>query len=177
MAKLTYSERLFAGALVFFAKEVAATSDLVTKPAADNAAWLEVGCVSVLKHNPQNFEQPYSCPDAARGWVERKNVFTVADVFELTTEEVSELYHRLAMGVAAELVQGTAQTPFAASERKATGWIKIQSRKHNGQDRAIMDIFCEVRLMEDPATEKKVQVPKFELFVLHSSLNSYVLPS
>lgn len=175
MAKLNNSKRLFAGMLVFFAEEVAATSDLVTKPAADNAAWKEVGCVSVCKHVPKQFEQEYSCPDPARGWIDRKEVFTVADMFELTTEEVSELYHRLAMGVEAALVVNTPQTPFAQTERMVRGWVKFQKREHGGSDRDRNDLFCEIRLKEDPATEKKSQVPQLELFVLHSTLNSYVL--
>lgn len=177
MAKLPNSQRLFAGQLVYFAEFDSGVSDIETKPAANNAAWLEVGCVSICKHNPVNFEQPYSCPDATRGWVDRKDVYTVADMFDLTTEEVSELYHRLAMGVAAALVADTAQTPFAKADRKVTGWIKFQKREHTGTDRDRTDIFCEIRLKEDPATEKKSQVPVFELFVLHSDLNSYVIPA
>lgn len=175
--KLPNSKRLFAGQIVFFAEYGAAVSDISTKPAAGHASWLEIGCVSVCKHTPMNFEQPYSCPDAARGWVDRKDVFTLADIFDLTTEEVSELYHRLSMGVTAKLVAGTAQTPFAGSNRVTTGWIKFQKRENIGTDRDLTDIFCEIRLKEDPATEKKVQVPVFELFVLHSTLNSYVIPA
>lgn len=175
MAKLNNSKRLFAGMLVYFAEEVASSSDLVTKPAADNAAWKEVGCVSVCKHNPKVFEQEFSCPDPVRGWVDKKESHTLADMFDLTMEEVSELYHRLAMGVAAALVVGTAQTPFAKSNRMVRGWIKFQKREHGGSDRDRNDLFCEVRLKEDPATEKKSQVPVFELYVLHSTLNSYVL--
>jgi hypothetical protein len=57
MSKLAMSTRLFAGALVYFAEEVAATSDTVTKPAAENAAWKEVGAVQQLMHKPQNFEE------------------------------------------------------------------------------------------------------------------------
>lgn len=177
MAKLANSKRLFAGMLAYFAEESDGVSDLVTKPAAENAAWKEIGCVSVCKHNPVNFEQPYSCPDAARGWIDKKNVYTLADMFDLTTEEVSDLYHRLSMGVEAALVAGTAQTPFAESERVVRGWVKFQKRENIGSDRDRTDIYCEIRLKEDPATEKKVQVPVFELYVLHSSLNSYVIPA
>lgn len=177
MAKLANSKRLFAGMITYFAKEADGVSDLVTKPAAENAAWKEMACVSVCKHNPVNFEQPYSCPDPARGWIDRKNVYTLADMFDLTTEEISDLHHQLSMGLAEEIEAGTAQTPFAQADRVLRGWVKFQKRENIGTDRDRTDIFCEIRLKEDPATEKKVQVPVLELFVLHSTLNSYVVPA
>lgn len=179
MAKLALSSMLFTGALVYFAEEVASTSDLTTKPAADNAAWKEIGSVENLKHNPDNHEEPYSIPSASRGWMSGKQVFTLADLYDLTTRETSELVHRLAFGVAAPLVAGTAQTPHAEPERMVRGWIKIQHRQVGAPatDRARMDIFCEIRLKDEPAVEKKVQVPVLELFELDSTLNSVVIPA
>lgn len=177
MPKLALSTRLFSGALVHFAVESAGVSDEATKPAAENAAWLEIGHVEILKHNPKLHTDEFSKPDAVRGWIDGKDEFVTADIFDLTTKEVSALSHRLSMGTAATPVAGTAQTPFAASDRKVRGWIKIQSRMPTGADRRRIDIFCEIRLKEDPADEKAVQKPVLELWVLHSTLNSFVIPS
>ena len=177
MANLARSQRLFAGALVHFAIEAASTSDSATKPAADNAAWLEIGSVASLQHLPLTHEEPYSEPDATRGWSDRKEVYHVGDVFDLVTQEVSALYHQLKTGLAAAIVAGTAQAPFSQSQRMKRGWIKIQQRQSIGTDRDRMDIWCEVRVKAVPAIEKKVQTPTLELFVLSSSLNSYVIPA
>ncbi|MBK1884099.1 hypothetical protein JIN85_16890 [Luteolibacter pohnpeiensis] len=177
MAKLALSQRIFAGAFVYFAIEAAATSDTDTKPAAASPLWLEIGCVSILKHNMLTFEQAFSCPDADRGWSDKKQVFHTGDTFDLTTEEVSELYHRLSFGVGAAMAEGVAQTPFTSAERMVRGWIKIQHRQATGNDRSRLDIFCEIRLKEDPAMEKKVTIPVFELYVVKSTLNSVELPA
>jgi hypothetical protein len=177
MSKLSYSTRLFAGAIVYFAEESAGISDASTKPAYNHASWKEIGAVQSLKHTAETQEEKYSAPDADRGWINLKDVFTLADIFELKTREVSELVHRLGYGTSAALVQGTAQTPFIAADRKVCGWIKIQQRKAGGTDHARLDIWCEVRLKDDPATEKKTQEPTLELYVLSSTLNAVLLPS
>jgi hypothetical protein len=176
MAKLALSTRLFAGAIVYLAEEAVSTSDAATKPSAESAAWLEVGLVQTLKHAPDVLTEPYS-EITANGWRNLKDEYTLADVFELTTREVSELFHRLQMGTNAALVAGTAQAPFTKSDRKIRGWIKLQHRQHSGTDRLRMDVFCEIRLKTPPDIEKKTVEPVFELYVLNSSLNSVIIPS
>jgi hypothetical protein len=177
MAKLDLSQRLFAGALVHFALEASGTSDSATKPASDNAAWKQIGSVLSLTHMALTHEEPYSEPDATRGWVDRKEIYHTGDVYDLVTQEVSGLYHQLANGLNAAIVAGTAQAPFVKSERMVRGWIKVQQRQSAGTDRDRLDLWCEVRVKAVPPIEKKVQTPTLELFVLASSLNSYVLPS
>ena len=177
MSKLNYSTRLFAGAIVYFAEYGAATSDATTLPVVGSALWKEIGAVQSLTHKPTLVEEKVD-EVGAGGWVENKDVYSVADLFELKTKEVSELVHRLAFGTAAVMVSGTAQTPFANPVRKVTGWIKIQQRQNStGTDRSRMDIYCDIRLQSEPAIEKKIQEPTLELYVLSSTLSSVVIPS
>lgn len=176
MPKLDLSTKLFAGAIVYFAERAASTSDELTKPAANSALWKEIGSVQKLDHMPQNYEEKYS-EVGANGWREYKDVFTLADIFELETREVSELYHRLDMGVTAALVAGTAQAPFAASDRKVLGWIKLQHRMHSGTDRVRLDVYCEIRIKKTAPIEKKTAQPVLELYAVASTLNSMVIPA
>lgn len=176
MPKLNLSTKLFAGAIVYFAEYTAATSDAATKPASNSALWKEIGSVQKLDHMPQNFEEKYS-EVGANGWREYKDVYALADIFDLETREVSELYHRLDMGVSAAIVAGTAQSPFAASDRKVLGWIKLQHRQHSGTDRLLLDVYCEVRIKKTAPIEKKTAQPVLELYVIVSALNSMVIPA
>lgn len=168
--------REFSGALVLFAEEASGTSDALTKPAAANAAWKIIDNVEILKKGVIQHEEPFSAPDPDTGWADGKDVFTLADFFDATMRSTNELTKRLSYGVAAPIVQGTAQTPFAKADRRVRGWIKIQNRLHLGTDRERIDIWCDVRLKEDPATEKKVQIPVLEFWKLKSALNTHVMP-
>lgn len=175
--KLLYSQRLLTGALVFFAEastspEISATS----KPAADNVAWKEIGCVQNLVHQEQAHEEEYDCPHPVRGWRSKKDRWVFGDRYMLTTRETSELVHRLALGVASPLALDGAQEPNAVADRRVRGWIKIQKRMPGGKDRIIMDLWCDVRLAEEPGDAKAVQVPVLELEDLDSTLKSVVMP-
>ena len=175
MAKLAQSTRLFAGHIVYFAEYASGTSDAATKPIAASALWLEIGAVQNCKHSAEHYEEKWT-EVGANGFGTRKDVFTLSDTFELTTREVSELYHRLTLGVAAPLVANAAQTPFAVSNRVATGWVKFQERIHGvGTDRVRADFFVEIRVKTEPDVTKKTREPVFELFVLASTLNSAIL--
>ena len=176
MAKLDLSTKLFAGAIVYFAEYAAASSDAATKPASNSALWKEIGSVQKFDHMPQNFEEKYS-EVGANGWREYKDVFTLADIFELETREVSELYHRLDLGTSAAIIAGTAQALFEKSDRKVLGWIKLQHRMHSGTDRVRVDAFCEIRIKKTAPIEKKTAQPVLELYVIASTLNAVVVPS
>jgi hypothetical protein len=179
MAKLSFSEQLFAGAIIYFAEYASGTSDAATKPAAENAAWKQIGMVDILKHNPKNYTEEYSELDPNLGWIDRKFEATLADLYDLTSRETTELHHRLDFGVVNAMVQGTAQAMGAKPERMVRGWIKVQLRQTGApaKDRVIWDRFVEVRLKDSPAAEKKIQVPVLELWCLPSTLNSVVLPT
>lgn len=176
MSKLALSTRLFAGAIIYFAEYDSGVSDASTKPTSGHAAWLEVGAVQTLEHQPKVQEEPYS-EVTSNGWRDYKDQYVTADVYELKTREVSELFHRLDLGTAAEIAAGTEQVAFSQSDRKVIGWVKFQLRQQDGTDRTIQDMYCEVRIKKAPMTEKKVPEPVLELWVLNSALTSMIVPS
>jgi hypothetical protein len=178
MAQLAGSELLFAGAIVYFAAEVASTSDISTKPAYNNAAWKELFAVQSFKHKPVKVSSEDDIV-TAEGWGQEINEFTVADDFEITSKRATDLFRQLQMGLSGAITHGTAQSPFVTSNRRLQGWIKIQERKHTGTDHSLLDAWIEIRVMETPDIKKGVQEFKFACRVLRpfSTLNAYNLPA
>lgn len=176
MAKLNMSLRAFIGAIVYVAEEAAGTADLTTLPVSGSALWKEMGAVQSLTHKPIEVTEKTN-EVGASGWYESVDVFTVGDMLTLKTREISELYERLSLGVSAPLVAGAAQTPFANPNRKIRAWIKFQHRMSTGTDRRRMDVFCELRLKDDPAVERKIPEPVYELIVVSSTLASVMIPA
>lgn len=174
MAKLARSSRRYRGALVHIALEDAATSDVSTKPAAENAAWLQAGSVQSLRHFPLRQDEEYSEPDAQLGWRDRKQSHNNGDRYEIDLMETPDLYERLIKGLESAIVEGTAQTPGVVGERMLRGWVKMQLRMSDGNDDTIEDYWCEIRPMDPPAIEKGTQMVTLELWVLNSSLNAFV---
>lgn len=175
MASLALSQKLFAGAFVFIAEYASGTSDAATKPVYSSNLWLSADNIQSISHDADEFEEKFSTPDPDRGWINQKDVHALADIYRVKLRNMPELVHRLQFGVAAAMVTGTAQTPFANPDRKILAWVKIQQRQQVGTDRSLMDIWCEIRLKADPAIEKKTQEPELELWVLKSTLNSVVI--
>jgi len=178
MANLALSTELFAGALIFFAEYGAATSDPVTKPASNSALWKELACCESMKPKSVKVTEEADVPFAG-GWEQQKREYTIADLFEVITRTTTELYQRMQMGLAAAIVAGTAQTPFVTSDRKVTGWLKIQLRQHIGTDRYVLDFYADVRVLGDPpAAEKGTQKPNLEFYVRRDTLlNAFNVPA
>ena len=174
---LALSAKLFAGSIVHIALEAAGTSDLVTKPVSGSGLWLELlGCNSVV-HKPVRVTEAFDEVDPNTGWREGKDEYTVADVFEAKTRYTTALFEQLRYGLAGAIVQGTPQTPFVKSDRKARAWLNFQRRMSDGQDRNIAALFCEIRAMDPPPDEKKTQEPMFEFRVIYSTLQSINWPA
>lgn len=177
MASLARSKRKYTGALVHIAIEVASTSDADTKPASDNAAWLQAGSVQSLAHFPLELVEEYSEPDAQLGWRDRKEDHNTGDRYEITLLETSDLFERLSKALESAIVEDTAQTPGVAGSRMLRAWVKIQCRKSDGTDDSVEDLWCEIRPMAPPAVTKGTQQIGFELWVLENSLNAIDYPA
>jgi hypothetical protein len=175
MARLALSAKLFAGKIVYIAIEAAGTSDEATKPVSGSGLWLELAGVNSAVEKPQKTTEIYDeiGPD---GWETGKDEYTTADVFELQTRYTTALYEQLRYGLAGPIVQGTPQTPYVLKDRKLRGWVNFQER-NGGQDRAVTSLWCEIRAMDPPASEKKTQEPKFELWVKRDTLASINFPA
>jgi len=178
MGQLAGTELLFAGAIIYFAAESSGTSDISTKPAANNAAWKELFAVQSFKHKPVKVSSEDDIV-TAEGWGQEINEFVVADDYEITSKRVTDLFRQLQMGLSGAITHGTAQTPHVNSDRKVRGWIKIQERKHTGTDHSLLDAWVEVRVMDTPDIKKGVQEFKFTCRVIRpfSTLNAYNLPA
>lgn len=178
MAELPISNELFAGALIFIAEYGAGTSDPATKPASGSALWLELAACESLKPKAVKVTEEATVPSAT-GWTQEKREYTLADLFEVTTRKTTSLYQRLQFGLAAAIVQGTAQTPFVAGDRKVSAWVKIQLRQHIGTDRYVLDFYADIRVLGDPpAAEKGTQKPNLEFYVRRdTTLNAFNIPT
>lgn len=176
--KLNLSAELFAGAIIYIAEEATGTSDTATKPLVASALWKELASIEILKPKAVKHTESYDVP-GSNGWEQKKNEYTLADMFEVTTRDTTELYQRLQFGLENPIVQGTPQTPFAMVDRKASGWVKIQLRQHVGTDRYVLDFYADIRVLGDPpAAEKGTQKPNLEFYVRRdTALNSLDLPA
>jgi hypothetical protein len=177
MSNLALSAKLFAGSIIYVAVEAAGTSDISTRPASNSNLWLELAGVNSAVHKPVKVTELADVPDADTGWREEKDEYTLADVFEVKSRYTTALYEQLRYGLAGAIVQGTAQTPFIKADRKLRGWINVQHRNADGQDRTVLAFFAEIRAMDPPASEKKTQEPSFELRIVKSTLASVYWPS
>lgn len=174
---LPLSAKLFAGCIAHFALEGAGTSDLVTKPISGSALWLNIAGINSAVHKHKKVTEEFDEVDANTGWREGKDEYTTADYFEIKTRYTTALFEQLRYGLASAIVQGTAQTPFVKADRKVRGWLNLQQRMANGQDRTVLSVFVELRAMDPPEDAKKTQEPVFEAWVIFSTLQSQVNPS
>lgn len=83
----------------------------------------------------------------------------VQDWLVAKTRHMGELVNRLRMGFTAPIVLGTAQTPGLATDRKATGWLRMVGRKIQGYDLFVQDTWCTARLEESDMFEPKFVEP------------------
>lgn len=173
MAKLARSSRRFRAPLVHIAIEATSTSEDDTKPASDNAAWLQLGSVQAVREFLLKHTEEWSEGEAA-GWRDRKKEHLTGRRFEIDAFETPDLFERLAKGLESAIVEGTAQTPDVVAERMLRGWLKIQARSQDGTDDTIEDYWCEIRVMDPPAMEKSTQMVTLEFWVLTSTLNAFV---
>lgn len=174
--QLPLSAKLFAGKIVYIAIEAAAASDAVTKPISGSALWLELAGVNSAVEKKEKTSESFD-EMTADGWRTGKDEYTTADMYELKTRYTTALYEQLRYGLASSIVQGTPQTPFVKSDRKLRCWANFQERMSDGQDRLALSLWCEIRAMDPPPSEKKTQEPVFELWVLRSTLNSINFPA
>lgn len=123
----------------------------------------------------------YLAPSLSGGFrkVDRMNV--IQDFLTFQCRNMSAIVDRLQHGLAGPIVEGTAATPFANSNRFVRGWLLIQGRQVGGNgtgtDDFRMMIWVDLRLAEQPAFENKVLSPSLKAIVIPNALNSDVFPA
>lgn len=176
MSDLAMTLKLFAGAFVYFAEESDGVSDSETKPISSSESWKQIATVEEFAHSTKQFEEEYDEADADAGWRTRVDRFTLADIYTAKCRTVNELYERLRMGLSAAITPGSAQAPNTTSDRMVRGWLKFQLRSQLGSDQCLADLWCEVRVIDEPPNAKGIIRPTFEFWKLASALNSINYP-
>lgn len=147
--------------------------------------WTDYSLGSVLAFTPgvQTQDRGYKVPSALGGWETRPKLAVESDFINLKTREMGELLLRLQFGLSGPIVLGTAQTPFATTTRKVTGWLKFHMRKEDGQDLCIGDLLVDVELTNGVKADNTVSEPEFRCTVLKTydgaavAGNSIVFPA
>jgi len=119
-----------------------------------------LGSILDFKFGIVEEDSSFSRPSPAGGREKVNRKFVVQDFVDIETREMAELVWRLQQGFTAKIVEGTAQTPGLAVDRKIDGWLRLQGRVLGGLDRFIQDWWCEVRLVQGTVADGKVSQPK-----------------
>jgi hypothetical protein len=130
--------------------------------------WLDrtLGHILEFEQGVEESDQSYMRLNVAGGFSKQNRKFVTEDFIILKTRHMSEPVWRLQQGFAAEIAEGTAQTPGGALERSITGWLRIQGRQLGGYDRFIQDWWCEMRLAEAPKFSPSVTAPSLRFSLI-----------
>lgn len=110
--------------------------------------WSDFGCVSEGRNEPNVAEYPIMCPKPSGGYEEKIETQTLRDSYILTFNKTNPFYWELTEGYNAAITDTTAQTPGQKADRFIQGWLKLQKRSQDGQDRIIKNIWGKLRLSE-----------------------------
>ena len=186
MAEIALTKELLAGCFAFFV-ESGTTVDGITvselaKPDNDPLDnWPQFKCVEKMTPGKTRVNLgDRLCPSAtARGYVTTQRNVTTQRYVDMTLNDSNELVERLQWGLAAPIVQGTAQTPGGDAREQIYGWLKIQNMDlPAGADHSGIDQWGYLTLEQAPTVENRYQ--QFVLrhwFVLGSSLNGINYPA
>ncbi len=149
----------------------ALTISPTVKPDGDPATnWTNyfLGSVISAKHDAEVQDNSFLKASPAGGFekVPRKKV--LQDMITMKTREMGEAQLRLQYGLSAAIVEGTAQTPFASTDRRIDGWLKVHYRQEDGTDMAVMDVWCSMELTNGLTAEGKTTEPELKFTVIKS---------
>lgn len=189
MAAPTNLERFLGGFAYFVESGITVDGQVISatiKPDVDPLAnWSSrsLGSILALKHEVKTKDNSYQKPSASGGWEEVPRKFVIQDFLDLESREMGEQLLRLEFGLNAIIAEGTAQTPFADTDRRIEGWLRLQARQENGQDLAILDFWSTMELVSGIVADGKVTQPKFRFTVIKTvsgtavAGNSVVFPA
>lgn len=142
-----------------------------------------LGSILDLKHATKDKDNSFGRPAASGGWEEVPRKFVIQDFLDLKSREMGEQLLRLEFGLNATIVEGTAQTPFASTDRRIEGWLRLQARQETGQDLLILDFWSTLELTGGIVADGKVTEPAFRFTVVKTyngaliAGNSIVFPA
>lgn len=142
-----------------------------------------LGDILSLKLGNKNEDRSYKRPATGGGWEIVPRTVVMQDFLELKSRQMGEQLLRLQFGLKTTIAEGTAQTPFASTDRRIEGWLRLQSREESGLDLLILDFWASMELTGGIVADGKVSEPEFRLTVIKSAAgvaiagNSIVFPS
>jgi hypothetical protein len=135
---------------------------------ADN--WEDFGCVSEGRNEPNVAQYPVMCPKPSGGYEEKIEEQVLRDSYVLNFNKTNPYYWELAEGFNAAIVNGTAQTPGQKGDRFIEGWLKLQKRGSDGQDRIVKNVWGKLRLNEQFSASSDPTRPVFRFDVEYSAI-------
>ncbi len=174
------NEKLIIGAFASFVETGTSYGDpanTVSKQMYPNAdtfpeAWSSLGCI--LDSSPEtevDTDEDY-CPDEGGRYRKETSETVVRDILKLSLKTHSEPIHRLILGKEGAIVDGQAFTPFAARDRSIDGWILLQLRGDDGNDRVVMALYGKLRLDAAPKWSKDPTKPAVEFEIVRSTIQT-----
>lgn len=140
-------------------------------PSTDQATnWSDFGCVSEGRNEPNVAQYPVMCPKPSGGYEEKLEEQVLRDSYVLTFNKTNPFYWELAEGFNASITDGTAQTPGQKGDRFIQGWLKLQKRGIDGQDRIVKNVWGKLRLSEQFAASSDPTRPVFRFDVEYSAI-------
>lgn len=120
-----------------------------TKPDASPLTnWTDgsLGDLTELKFDPKFKEDQRMTPTTDGVWQQETKRRVLQWNVVLKTRQMGELVRRLEHGVAAKIVQGTAQSPGSVSDPAIYGWLKVQMFRESTGSFEIFDWWCKCTL-------------------------------
>lgn len=136
-----------------------------------------LGCIEQVAFSVDTDDQTYYCPRETGGYQRTIEHAVIADYIDLTTANDMELIQRLELGVPAQIVPGTPQTPFAQVDRSITGWLHLIGRKQDGAKLLTLTTWAEIRLQTNPPWSREPGRPVLRAQALSNSLNTVAWPA
>lgn len=182
-------ERFLGGFAWFVEKGLTVDAQVVShliKPDVTPATnWTDhsLGSILSLVLDSETTDRSYMAPSVSGGWEKRQRGIVMRDFIQMKSREMGELLLRLQFGLNAVIVEDAAQTPFASTDRRIEGWLRLQTREEAGTDLMILDFWAELSLKKGIVADGKVTEPEFEFTVIKTVAgaavagNSIVFPA
>lgn len=138
-----------------------------TDPASN---WEDFGCVSEGRNEPNVAEYPIMCPKPSGGYEEKMEKQVLRDSYVLSFNKTNPYYWELAEGYAGPVVDGAEQTPGQKGDRFIQGWLKLQKRGSDGQDRIVKNVYGKLRLDTEFEASSDPTRPVFRFDVEYSAI-------
>lgn len=166
------AERFLGGFAWFVEKgttvDAQTVSHLIKPDMVPATNWTDRSLGDILSLKPGNVseDRSFGRPSIFGGWETVPKSFVKTDYLDLKSRQMGELLLRLQFGLTSPIVEGTAQTPFAKSDRRIEGWLRLQTRQEDGTDMIILDGWGTLELTAGISADGKVSEPEVRFTVI-----------